>query len=166
MPTTAAIAEAATAAIARAATAVTAKDTAFTAIPASLATVVAAHATTCIASCSAVGTPILVDFAAATPLPDSFRHVRRPVRRGLLLLPDAGARGALATAAGLAAAALALAATTLVRVSALAAAAAAALALAAAAATVATGHSLRLQQRHEPRLVEWWRRPAICLHKD
>ena len=106
MPTTAAIAEAATAAIARAATARTAKDTAFTAIP---ATVVAAHATTCIASCSAVGTPILVDFAAATPLPDSFRHVRRPVRRGLLLLPDAGARGALATAAGLAAAALALA---------------------------------------------------------
>ena len=33
------------------------------------------------------------------------------------------------------------------------------------AATVATNHSLRLQQRHKPRLVKWWRQPAICLHK-
>ena len=93
----------------------------------------------------------------------------------LQLLVDGYGRDHPPASAAALAAALAALATTLTAaatvaagtaLAALAADRAACATLAALTATVAADHNLRLQQRHEPRLVEWWRRPAICLHKD
>ena len=64
--------------------------------------------------------------------------------------------------------ALAALAAALATLAALAAVLATLAALAALEATVATDHSLRLQQHQSffERLVEWWRQSAVCIHQE